>query len=78
MYLAQNKLPSTKDCNSKSGNVSREKYVIDSLSFKTITTPEKETALLAIPEICADKIIMLYHSSLFTGHQGVIQTYLTR
>ena len=34
-------------------------------------------ALLAIPEICTDKIIMLYHSSLFTGHQGVIKTYLT-
>ena len=38
---------------------------------------EKETALLAIPEICADKIITLYHSSLFTGHKGVIKTHLT-
>ena len=34
-------------------------------------------ALLAIPEICADKIIMLYYSRLFAGHQGVINTYLT-
>ena len=34
-------------------------------------------ALLAIPEICMDKIITIYHSSLFTGHQGVIKTYLT-
>ena len=33
--------------------------------------------LLAIPEICADKIITLYHFSLFAGHQGVIKTYLT-
>ena len=24
-----------------------------------------------------DKIITLYHSSLFAGHQGVIKTYLT-
>ena len=40
-----------------------------------LTTPEKEIALLAIPKICADKIMMLYHSSLFTGHQGV-KTYL--
>ena len=32
---------------------------------------------MAIPEICADKIIPLYHSSLFAGHQGVIKTYLT-
>ena len=33
--------------------------------------------LLAIPEICADKIITLYHSNLFAGHQGVIIMYLT-
>ena len=32
---------------------------------------------MAIPEICADKIIELYHTSLFVGHQGVIKTYLT-
>ena len=34
-------------------------------------------AVLAIPETCTDKIITLYHSSLFSGHQGVIKTYLT-
>ena len=51
--------------------------MLDSLLFKLITIPEKETTLLAIPEICADKIITLYHSSLFMGHQGVIRTYLT-
>ena len=39
--------------------------------------PEKETVVLAIPEMCVDNIIALYHSSLFTGHQGVIKTYLT-
>ena len=38
---------------------------------------EKETTVLAIPETCADKIITLYHKSLFAGHQGVIKTYLT-
>ena len=55
-----------------------EKYILlDSLLFEIVTTPEKETKLLAIPKICADKIITLYHSSLFTGHQGVIKTYLT-
>ena len=37
---------------------------------KLITIPEKEIALLAIPEICADKVITLYHSNLFVGHQG--------
>ena len=55
-----------------------EKYIIlDSLLFKLATIPGKETVLLAIPEICADKIITLYHSNLFAGHQGVIKTYLT-
>ena len=54
-----------------------ERYIIlDSLLFKLVTVPEKETALLAIPQICVDKIITLYHSSLFVGHQGVIKTYL--
>ena len=40
-------------------------------------TPDKEAAVLAIPETCIDKIIMLYLTSLFTGHQGVVKTYLT-
>ena len=55
-----------------------EKYILfDSLLFKLVTTPKKETALLAIAEICAKKIITLYHSSLFTGHQGIVKTSLT-
>ena len=33
--------------------------------------------MLAIPEMFADSIIALYHSSLFAGHQGIIKTYLT-
>ena len=53
-----------------------EKYVLlDSLLFRIY--PEKETAVLAIPQTCAVKIITLYHKSLFAGHQGVIKTYLT-
>ena len=39
--------------------------LLDSLLFKLITTPEKETALLTIPEMCTDKIIRLYHSGPF-------------
>ena len=53
-----------------------ERYVMfDSLLFKI--SLDKETAVLAVPETCADRIITLYHKSLFTGHQGVIKTYLT-
>ena len=55
-----------------------EKYtLLDSLLLELASTPEKETALLFIPETLADKIITLYHSSLFAGHQGMIKTYLT-
>ena len=49
--------------------------LLDSLLFRIY--PEKETAVLAIPEMFTDKIITLYHKSLFAGHQGVIKTYLT-
>ena len=51
--------------------------LLDSLLFKLVTITNKEKVLLAIPENCVDKIIELYHSSLFVGHQGVIKTYLT-
>ena len=55
-----------------------EKYILlDSLLFKIISTPDKETAVLAILEMCTDKLITLYHSGLFTRHQGVIKIYLT-
>ena len=51
--------------------------LLDSLLFKLVMISNKEKALLTIPENCVDKIIELYHSSLFAGHQGVIKTYLT-
>ena len=38
---------------------------------------DKETAVLAVPELSTDRIITLYHKSLFAEHQGVIKTYLT-
>ena len=49
--------------------------LLGSLLFRI--THEKETAALAIPEICADKIMTLYHLSLFVEPQGVIKAYLT-
>ena len=76
-YLAQHRLPSKKAA-IKKVEILAEKYILlDSLLFKLTTIPGKETALLAIPEMCTDKIITLYHSNLFAGHQGVIKTYLT-
>ena len=77
LYLAQNKLPSTKSAIQKMETLAEKYSLLDSLLFKLVTTPKKETVLLAIPETYANKIITLQHSSLFAGHQGVIKTYLT-
>ena len=76
LYLTQNKLPSSKSTICKIEVLADRYILLDSLLFKLILTPEKETALLVIPEMCADNIITLYHSNLFAGHQGVIKTYL--
>ena len=75
LYLSQNKLPTSKAAIRKVETLAEMYILLDSLLFKI--TPEKETAVLAVPETCTDKIITLYHSSLFAGHQGVIKTYLT-
>ena len=75
LYLSQNKLPSSKSVIRKLETLSEKYVLLDSLLFRI--SPEKETAVLAIPEMCTDKIITLYHKSLFAGHQGVIKTYLT-
>ena len=77
LYLVENKLPTTKIAIQKVEMLAERYVLLDSLLFKIITTTEKETVLLAIPETCAHKIITLYHSSLFAGHQGVIKTFLT-
>ena len=77
LHLAQNKLSSSKSAIHKIEVLADRYVLLDSLLFKLITIPEKETALLAIPETCADNIITLYHSNLFMAHQGVIKTYLT-
>ena len=75
LYLLQNRLPSSKSAIRKLETLSEKYVLLDSLLFRI--SPEKETAVLAIPETCEDKIITLYHKSLFAGHQGVIKTYLT-
>ena len=77
LHLAKNKLPSTKSAIRKVEALAEKYIFLDSLLFSIISTPDKETAILAVLEMCADKIITLYgyHSSLFTGHQTVIKTY---
>ena len=75
LYLSQNKLPSSKPAIRKLETLAEKYVLLDSLLFRILL--EKETAVLAIPETCADKIITLCHKSLFAGHQGVIKTYFT-
>ena len=77
LFLSQNKLPSKRSTIKKVETLAENFVLLNSLSFKLVTTPEKETALLAIPEICVDKIIALYYASLFAVHQSVVKTYLT-
>ena len=76
-YLAQNIMPHKRHTRCKVEALAESFILLDSLLFKLVMILDKEKALLAIPENCADKIIELYHSSLFMGHQGVIKTYLT-
>ena len=76
MYLAHNTLPSHKAA--RRTQTSAERYLLlGSLLFRLSTTPGKELVVLAIPESCLNRIITLYHPSVFAGHQGVIETYLT-
>ena len=77
LFLSQNKLPSKRSSIKKVETLAENFVPLGSLLFKLVTTPDRETALLAIPKICVDKIIALYHASLFSGHQGVVKTYLT-
>ena len=74
-YLSQNKIPHSKMAIKKLEALSENYILLDSLLLRIF--PDKETAVLAIPELCTHKIITLYHKSLFAGHQGVIKTYLT-
>ena len=71
LYLSQNKLPTSKGAMCKIEALSEKYILLDSLLFKL--NIEKEKAVLAIPEVCVDQIIALYHSSLFAGRQGVIK-----
>ena len=77
LCIAQNRLPSKGSAIHKVETLAERFILLDSLLFKLVTMPDRETVLLAVPEVYTDKIIMLYHTSLFAGHQGIIKTYLT-
>ena len=58
LYLAQNKLPSTKSAIRKVEALAEKYILLDSLLFKIITTPDKERAVLTILETCVDRILL--------------------
>ena len=76
LFLSQNKLPSKRSSIKKVKTLPKSFVLLDSLILKLVMTSDTEAAVLAIPEICIDKIIALYQTSLFAGHQGVVKTYL--
>ena len=51
LYLAQNKLPSSKSTVCKVEVLAERYILLDALLFKLNTSPWKEKALLAIPEV---------------------------
>ena len=76
LFLLQNRLPRKRSSVRKVEMLAGKFVLLDSLIFKLVTIPDKEMALLAIPNICVDKMIALYHVSLFAGHQDVVKMYL--
>ena len=57
LYLLQNRFPSSKSAIRKLETLSGKYVLLDSLLFRI--SPKKETAVLALPEMCMDKIITL-------------------
>ena len=55
LLLFQNKLPGKRSSIKKVEALAENFVPLDSLLFKLVTTSDKETALLAKPEICVDK-----------------------
>ena len=66
-------MPSSKGAMCKIEILSERYILLDSLVFKL--NIEKEKAVMAIPEVCVDQIIALYHSGLFgrspRSHQNI-------
>ena len=61
LYLAQNEMPISKVAIRKVRGISRIVYIIRLIIIQINIYPDKETAVLEIPETCADKTITLYH-----------------
>ena len=80
LYLAQNKLPTSKAVIRKVETLAEWYILLDSLLFKI--TPEKEMAVLAVPEVCVKNYNPISfqfvcrtprcHKNLFNNQQQVL------
>ena len=77
LFLSQSKLPSKRSSPKKVETLAESFVLLDSLIFKLVTMPDKESAILAIPEICVDKIIAIIPLKSICRSSGVVKTYLT-
>ena len=77
LYLAQNKLSSAKSVIGKIEALAEKYILLYSLLFKITSTPEKETAVLAIPRVCADRIIYFISFEFVCRTSGSNKTYLS-
>ena len=66
-YLAQNIMSHKRHARCKVETLAESFILLDSLLFKLTLILDKEKALLAIPENCADKIIESCRSLVFSG-----------
>ena len=77
LFLLQNKLLSKRSSIKKFETLAESFVLLDSLIFKLVAIPDKEAAVLAIPEICVDKIIALYQNKSICRSSGHSKIYLT-
>ena len=52
----------------QSRNLSRKIHPARFITVQIGDNARKKPVLLAVPKVCTDKIITLYHTSLFAGH----------
>ena len=64
LFLSQNKLPSKRSSIKKVKTLAESFVLLDSLIFKVVTMPDKESAVLAIPEICRQDYCIVPHKSI--------------
>ena len=65
LFLSQNKLPSKRSTIKKVKTLAKSFVLLDSLIFKLVMTPDKEAAVLVIPEICCrQNYYIISHKSI--------------